>query len=84
MARLEPLRSGAPLISSEELARVDGDWIKWRAEWVRRKKIFNECVQAGYRVSVDVLSFLCASSGICLALSARVSLTLASCIVQRR
>jgi hypothetical protein len=52
MARLEPLRSGAPLISSEELAQVDGDWIKWRAEWVRRRKIFNECVQAGYRVSI--------------------------------
>ncbi|KIM73732.1 hypothetical protein PILCRDRAFT_15021 [Piloderma croceum F 1598] len=51
MARLEPLRSGAPIISSEELAQVDGDWIKWRAEWVRRRKIFNEF----WTMATDVL-----------------------------
>ncbi|TFK44460.1 TBPIP-domain-containing protein [Crucibulum laeve] len=39
-ARLEPLRSGAPPISAEDLAQVNADWTKWRAEWVRRKKIF--------------------------------------------
>ncbi|KAG1725497.1 Tat binding protein 1-interacting protein-domain-containing protein [Suillus paluster] len=38
--RLVPLRSGAPLISAEELAKVDVDWAKWRAEWARRRKIF--------------------------------------------
>ncbi|KAJ7188569.1 TBPIP-domain-containing protein [Mycena filopes] len=41
-AQLEPLRSGAPLISAEALEQVDADWMKWRAEWVRRKKIFND------------------------------------------
>ncbi|KAJ6558472.1 TBPIP-domain-containing protein [Mycena vulgaris] len=41
-AQLQPLRSGAPLISAEDLEQVDADWAKWRAEWVRRKKIFNE------------------------------------------
>ncbi|KAJ6593611.1 TBPIP-domain-containing protein, partial [Mycena capillaripes] len=41
-AQLQPLRSGAPLISAEDLEQVDADWIKWRAEWVRRKKIFND------------------------------------------
>ncbi|KAJ7690682.1 TBPIP-domain-containing protein [Mycena rosella] len=41
-AQLQPLRSGAPLISAEDLEQVDADWIKWRAEWVHRKKIFQE------------------------------------------
>ncbi|KAK7057470.1 TBPIP-domain-containing protein [Favolaschia claudopus] len=41
-AQLQPLRSGAPLISAEDLQQVDADWTKWRAEWVRRKKIFND------------------------------------------
>ncbi|KAK1229147.1 PSMC3 interacting protein [Marasmius sp. AFHP31] len=40
LALLQPLRSGAQLISAESLAQVDADWAKWRAEWVRRKKIF--------------------------------------------
>jgi len=39
-ARLQPLRSGAPLISAEELALVDTEWTKWRAEWIKRKKVF--------------------------------------------
>ncbi|KAJ3749290.1 TBPIP-domain-containing protein [Lentinula detonsa] len=38
---LQPLRSGAPPISAEEVAPIDADWLKWREEWVRRKKIFN-------------------------------------------
>ncbi|KAJ3988808.1 TBPIP-domain-containing protein [Lentinula detonsa] len=38
---LQPLRSGAPPISAEEVAQIDADWLKWREEWVRRKKIFN-------------------------------------------
>ncbi|KAJ7287338.1 TBPIP-domain-containing protein [Mycena rebaudengoi] len=40
--QLQPLRSGAPLISAEDLEQVEADWIKWRAEWVRRRKIFND------------------------------------------
>ncbi|KAF8638065.1 hypothetical protein AX16_010697 [Volvariella volvacea WC 439] len=39
-ARLAPLQSGTPLISEKELGQIDADWIKWRAEWIRRKKIF--------------------------------------------
>ncbi|KAJ3727069.1 TBPIP-domain-containing protein [Lentinula raphanica] len=38
---LQPLRSGAPPVSSEEVAQIDTDWLKWREEWIRRKKIFN-------------------------------------------
>jgi len=37
---LEPLRSGAPLISPEEMEKLDKDWSKWRSEWVNRKKVF--------------------------------------------
>ncbi|KAF8893902.1 TBPIP-domain-containing protein [Infundibulicybe gibba] len=39
-ARVVPLRSGAPPISPADLAQIDMDWIKWRAEWIRRKKVF--------------------------------------------
>ncbi|KZT63550.1 TBPIP-domain-containing protein [Daedalea quercina L-15889] len=38
--RLAPLRTGSPLVSAGELAQLDADWTKWRAEWVRRKRIF--------------------------------------------
>ncbi|OAX34742.1 TBPIP-domain-containing protein [Rhizopogon vinicolor AM-OR11-026] len=38
--RLVPLRSGAPLISAEELAKVNVDWRKWHTEWIRRRKVF--------------------------------------------
>jgi len=41
IARLEPLRSGAPPISAEDLAQLDAEWIKHRNDWVRRRKIFN-------------------------------------------
>ncbi|KAK7682597.1 hypothetical protein QCA50_014397 [Cerrena zonata] len=41
IARLEPLRSGSTLVTAEDLAALDSEWTKWRAEWVRRKKIFN-------------------------------------------
>ncbi|KAJ3813175.1 TBPIP-domain-containing protein [Lentinula aff. lateritia] len=40
-ALLQPLRSGAPPISTEEIAQIDADWLKWREEWIRRKKTFN-------------------------------------------
>ncbi|TFY56520.1 hypothetical protein EVG20_g8894 [Dentipellis fragilis] len=38
--RLEPLRSGTPLVDADALAALDQEWMKWRAEWVRRKKVF--------------------------------------------
>ncbi|KDR75281.1 hypothetical protein GALMADRAFT_249282 [Galerina marginata CBS 339.88] len=37
---LLPLRSGAPPITAEELERIYADWSKWRAEWLRRRKVF--------------------------------------------
>ncbi|KAF8170311.1 TBPIP-domain-containing protein [Mycena galopus ATCC 62051] len=40
--QLQPLRSGAPLISAKDLEQVEAEWEKWRAQWVRRKKIFTE------------------------------------------
>lgn len=42
--RLVPLRSGAPLISAEELVKIDADWAKWRQEWIRRRKVFTTSV----------------------------------------
>ncbi|KAN0090677.1 Tat binding protein 1(TBP-1)-interacting protein (TBPIP) domain containing protein [Tylopilus felleus] len=38
--RLAPLRSGVPLISSDDLTQLDTEWNKWRSEWTRRKKTF--------------------------------------------
>ena len=46
LARLEPLRSGASLVSEEELAQLDANWAKWRGEWQKRKKVFNKYVHA--------------------------------------
>ncbi|KAI0955560.1 hypothetical protein AcV7_006191 [Taiwanofungus camphoratus] len=40
--RLRPLQSGTPLVCAAELAQLDTDWTKWRAEWMRRKKIFTD------------------------------------------
>ncbi|KAK7472998.1 PSMC3 interacting protein [Stygiomarasmius scandens] len=37
---LAPLRSGAPLVSAEDIAKIDADWEKWRMEWTKRKKVF--------------------------------------------
>ncbi|PPQ93676.1 hypothetical protein CVT25_012735 [Psilocybe cyanescens] len=37
---LQPLRSGAPPITAEELECIYADWTKWRAEWIRRRKVF--------------------------------------------
>ncbi|THH09990.1 hypothetical protein EW145_g1633 [Phellinidium pouzarii] len=37
---LTPLRTGASLISAEEIAQLDVDWTKWRKEWTNRRKIF--------------------------------------------
>ncbi|KAI0819303.1 TBPIP-domain-containing protein [Trametes gibbosa] len=39
--RLEPLQTGTPLISAEESAELERDWMRWRKEWIRRRKIFN-------------------------------------------
>ncbi|KAG5350429.1 hypothetical protein C0989_011063, partial [Termitomyces sp. Mn162] len=38
--RLQPLRSGAPLISEAEMAHIDAEWTKWRSEWIKRRKVF--------------------------------------------
>ncbi|KAL5511925.1 hypothetical protein ACEPAH_5143 [Sanghuangporus vaninii] len=39
---LAPLRAGtSSLLTDEEIAQSDSDWIKWRTEWVKRRKIFN-------------------------------------------
>lgn len=48
MDHLEPLRSGASIVSADELAAIDREWIQWRGEWVRRKKIFNKYVLSGW------------------------------------
>ncbi|KAH0827301.1 TBPIP-domain-containing protein [Lanmaoa asiatica] len=45
LERLAPLRSGVPLISTDDLAQLDNEWTKWRPEWVRRKKIFTSSVR---------------------------------------
>jgi len=38
---LQPLRTGQPVLSEEEAAKLNEDWVKWRAEWKDRKKIFH-------------------------------------------
>ncbi|KDN48612.1 hypothetical protein RSAG8_02599, partial [Rhizoctonia solani AG-8 WAC10335] len=37
---LAPLRTGQAPISESDLARLDADWVRWRTEWVTRKKVF--------------------------------------------
>ncbi|KAH8117635.1 TBPIP-domain-containing protein [Phellopilus nigrolimitatus] len=37
---LTPLRAGTSLVSPEEIAQLDKDWMKWRAEWISRRKIY--------------------------------------------
>ncbi|KAG1718946.1 TBPIP-domain-containing protein [Suillus lakei] len=54
--RLVPLHSGAPLISAEELVKVDADWAKWRAEWIRRRKTIGTS-DASSRVADYIGSF---------------------------
>ncbi|EIM91602.1 TBPIP-domain-containing protein [Stereum hirsutum FP-91666 SS1] len=39
-SHLLPLRSGTPLVSAAELKEIDQEWTKWRAEWVRRRKVW--------------------------------------------
>lgn len=41
-AILMPLRQGTPLITQDELDRMDTDWQRYRLEWVARKKLFRE------------------------------------------
>ncbi|OCB89654.1 TBPIP-domain-containing protein [Sanghuangporus baumii] len=42
---LAPLRAGtSSFLTDEEIAQSDSDWIKWRTEWVKRRKIFNKYV----------------------------------------
>ncbi|KAG9220963.1 hypothetical protein CCMSSC00406_0002437 [Pleurotus cornucopiae] len=40
LTRLRPLRGGATLVSADDIAQIDTEWVKWRAEWTRRRKIF--------------------------------------------
>ncbi|CAE7140130.1 unnamed protein product [Rhizoctonia solani] len=37
---LAPLRTGQAPVSESDLAQLDADWIRWRTEWVNRKKVF--------------------------------------------
>ncbi|KAH9957120.1 TBPIP-domain-containing protein [Russula dissimulans] len=37
---LEPLCAGTPIVSAAELDALDAEWAQWRAEWVRRRKVF--------------------------------------------
>ncbi|KIK21527.1 hypothetical protein PISMIDRAFT_12275 [Pisolithus microcarpus 441] len=49
---LAPLRTGQPLTSAEDMAQVDADWLRWRSEWVRRRKIFSTF----WQLATDALS----------------------------
>ncbi|KAI6154701.1 TBPIP-domain-containing protein [Pisolithus tinctorius] len=49
---LTPLRTGQPMTSAEDMARIDVDWARWRSEWIRRRKIFN----AFWQIATDALS----------------------------
>ncbi|KAI6008667.1 TBPIP-domain-containing protein [Pisolithus marmoratus] len=49
---LAPLRTGKPMTSAEDMARIDADWVQWRSEWVRRRKIFNTF----WQIATDALS----------------------------
>ncbi|KAI6115582.1 Tat binding protein 1-interacting protein-domain-containing protein [Pisolithus croceorrhizus] len=49
---LTPLRTGQPMTSAEDMARIDTDWARWRSEWVRRRKIFNTF----WQIATDALS----------------------------
>ncbi|KAH9847205.1 TBPIP-domain-containing protein [Lenzites betulinus] len=38
---VEPLRTGTPLLSEAESAALEGEWTRWRKDWVRRRKVFD-------------------------------------------
>ncbi|TFK23696.1 TBPIP-domain-containing protein [Coprinopsis marcescibilis] len=48
---LEPLRSGSKPISAEDLQKLQADWEKWKAEWFRRRKIFQNL----WHLAIDAL-----------------------------
>ncbi|EKM80760.1 hypothetical protein AGABI1DRAFT_37902 [Agaricus bisporus var. burnettii JB137-S8] len=52
--RLRPLQQGAVTISSEDVAHVEKEWMLWRGEWVRRRKVFTE--YEFWQLATDVLS----------------------------
>ena len=58
-AQLVDLRAGVPPISEQELAQLDVDWAKWKAEWVRRRKVYSTCVRALYHPFPRDLFFFC-------------------------
>ncbi|KAB5593978.1 Tat-binding protein 1(TBP-1)-interacting protein [Ceratobasidium theobromae] len=37
---LQPLRAGQAPISESDLAQLDADWLRWRTEWARRRKVW--------------------------------------------
>jgi 26S proteasome regulatory subunit (ATPase 3-interacting protein) len=51
------MRTGTPLVSGAELDALDTEWTQWRAEWVRRRKVFYECALFG------LLPFFCTRGG---------------------
>ncbi|KAJ7072570.1 TBPIP-domain-containing protein [Mycena amicta] len=51
-AQLQPFRSGAPLISEQEIEQVDAYWMKWKVEWVSRKKVYKDL----YNIVADAMS----------------------------
>ena len=61
MNYLIPLRSGTSLISTEEIEQLDKDWVKWRKEWVDRRKVFMKYVLF---LSVDSTLTMTLASGI--------------------
>ncbi|KIO34347.1 hypothetical protein M407DRAFT_16877 [Tulasnella calospora MUT 4182] len=40
-AALTPLRVGSALLSDEQVRELDREWLRWRSEWVDRKKVFS-------------------------------------------
>ncbi|KAG8935040.1 hypothetical protein FRC01_009080 [Tulasnella sp. 417] len=40
-AALTPLRAGSALLSDEQVRELDREWLRWRSDWVARKKVFS-------------------------------------------
>ena len=55
---LEPLRAGTSLVSAAELDALDAEWVQWRAEWVRRRKVFYKCALPLFSRSFTLICIL--------------------------
>ncbi|KAF5388778.1 hypothetical protein D9757_005619 [Collybiopsis confluens] len=55
-ALLEPLRTGAPPMTTDEIAQIEASWLKWKDEWMRRRKVFNTSALKGL-LQVSQLTF---------------------------